>query len=81
MITPAARESMALSAHLLRRAGFGARYEELERYAAQGYQATVEEILHPEDQPPLEEDMAFRLNLGWLQIGSVGQDVTYGSTG
>ena len=74
---PRRQREHGLSAHLLRRAGFGARYEELERYAAQGYQATVEELLHPEDQPPLEEDMAFRLNLGWLQIGSVGQDVTY----
>ena len=39
-------------AHLLRRAGFGASREEFERYAAKGCEATVEELLHPEDAPP-----------------------------
>ena len=33
---------LALMAHLLRRAGFGASRRELERYASQGYEATVE---------------------------------------
>ena len=48
--------NLALMAHLLRRAGFGAGRKELERYAAQGYEATVEELLHPEDAPPALED-------------------------
>ena len=49
---------IALFAHLLRRAGFGATREELEGYAAKGYEATVEELLHPEIVPsPVEEDM------------------------
>ncbi len=48
--------NMRLMAHLLRRAGFGASRKELERYAAQGYDATVEELLHPEDAPPALED-------------------------
>jgi hypothetical protein len=42
-------------AHLLRRAGFGAPREELERYVAKGYEATVEELLHPEEAPPALE--------------------------
>jgi uncharacterized protein (DUF1800 family) len=42
---------MALMAHLLRRAAFGATRQELERYVAQGYEATVEELLHPEQAP------------------------------
>ena len=37
------REDISLMGHLFRRAGFGATYEELERYAAKGYEATVEE--------------------------------------
>jgi uncharacterized protein (DUF1800 family) len=41
-------QEMALMAHLLRRAGFGATRDEVERYVAQGYEATVEELLHPE---------------------------------
>jgi uncharacterized protein (DUF1800 family) len=43
-------------AHLLRRVGFGARRDELERYVAQGYEATVEELLHPEKAPAALED-------------------------
>jgi uncharacterized protein (DUF1800 family) len=50
-------ESMA---HLYRRAGFGATRDQLEASLAKGYEATVEELLHPEDQPDLEEDLIFR---------------------
>ena len=41
-------ESIDLMAHLMRRAGFGADRDELERRAAKGYEATVEELLNPE---------------------------------
>ena len=41
------KEDLALMAHLMRRAGFGASREELERMVAQGYEATVEELLNP----------------------------------
>ena len=41
-------EDIALMAHLMRRAGFGASREELEERAARGYAATVEELLNPE---------------------------------
>ena len=51
-----AQHDIALMAHLLRRAGFGATREELEHYVARGYEATVEELLHPEDGPPALED-------------------------
>ena len=57
---------IALMAHLMRRAGFGARYEELEERAAKGYEATVEELLHPEDNPDgLEMDLAERYFIEW----------------
>ena len=36
-----AQGELALMAHLMRRAGFGATREELEMYLAQGYEATV----------------------------------------
>ncbi len=54
MTTVRTREDLALMAHLLRRAGFGATREELERCLARGYEATVEELLsasQPEDVP------------------------------
>ena len=41
-------KDIALMAHLMRRAGFGASYEELEARAAKGYEATVEELLDPD---------------------------------
>ena len=43
-----ASESIELIAHLMRRAGFGAGRDELEKRAAKGYEATVEELLNPE---------------------------------
>jgi uncharacterized protein (DUF1800 family) len=51
---------IALVAHLMRRAGFGASPAELEALAAQGYEATVEALLHPENQPEVDEDIMFR---------------------
>ena len=61
-----ANNDIALMAHLMRRAGFGARYEELEERAAKGYEATVAELLHPEDNPDgLEMDLAERYFIEW----------------
>ena len=51
-----AQEDIALMAHLLRRAGFGATRAELDDYVAKGYEATVEKLLHPENAPPYEDD-------------------------
>ena len=49
-----------LMAHLMRRAGFGATREELESLVARGYEATVEELLHPETAPPMQDDDLIR---------------------
>jgi Protein of unknown function (DUF1800) len=46
-----ARKDIALMAHLMRRAGFGANRDELEARTAKGYEATVEELLNPEAEP------------------------------
>ena len=51
-----ALDRISLMAHLVRRAGFGGTRDELERYAALGYEATVEELLHPEKAPAALED-------------------------
>ena len=48
------KDDVALMAHLMRRAGFGATREQLEKYVAQGYEATVEELLHPEAQEAVD---------------------------
>lgn len=69
-----ADKDIALMAHLMRRAGFSATYEELEARAAKGYEATVEELLHPEDQPAIERDLMMRYQPQWVsQAGLEGQ--------
>ncbi len=60
-----ADQDIALMAHLLRRAGFGATRGELEAYAAKGYEATVEELLYPENFPDLEYDLLERYMEEW----------------
>jgi len=61
-----ADEAIALMAHLMRRAGFGAPYAEVEARAAKGYDATVDELLHPESQPPLDTDIMMRYKTEWV---------------
>jgi len=65
-----------LMAHLMRRAGFGAPYEELERRATNGYEATVEELLHPELQPDLQMDVMQRY-MGWRDMGYLAGNQGY----
>jgi len=48
------QDDIALMAHLMRRAAFGAGRDELEARVAKGYEATVEELLHPETQPAVD---------------------------
>ena len=69
-----ADKEIALMAHLMRRAGFGATFEELEARAAKGYGATVDELLDPEGQPELEKDLMMRYQPQWVsQAGLEGQ--------
>ena len=58
-----AQTDVKLVAHLMRRAGFGATREELEAYAAKGYEATVEDLLDPPDTEWLGDDMVRRFDL------------------
>ena len=59
------KQQIALMGHLMRRAGFGASYEELEIHAAQGYEATVEELLHPEQKAPVDNELLYRFMPGY----------------
>src|SRR5215475_2681863 len=62
---------IALMAHLMRRAGFGAGRDELEARVARGYDATVEELLHPETQPPVDHYTLLRHQPSVLLPGGV----------
>jgi uncharacterized protein (DUF1800 family) len=60
-------EGVELFAHLFRRAGFGATTDDSERAIAAGYEATVAELLHPEQQPEIDIDLACRY---WPEMAS-----------
>ena len=67
---------LAMIAHLMRRAGFGATREELEERLAVGYEETVEELLHPERQEPVDIYEFLRYyHLQWKPgtLGGIGQ--------
>jgi uncharacterized protein (DUF1800 family) len=68
-------QNIALMAHLLRRAGFGASREEIEAKAAQGYDATVEELLNPESQPAIEEDLMYRFHPAYNHSAAIETNV------
>ena len=53
---------IALMAHLMRRAGFGASRDELEERVSKGYEATVEELIEPDSYniPEVDTDILFR---------------------
>ena len=68
------KSDIALMAHLLRRAGFGANRAELEEYTSRGYEAVVDSLLHPERSPEVDEDVIGRYNLGVvLQASFAGE--------
>ena len=54
------REEIALMAHLMRRAGFGATRSAVESLLEQGYEKTVEQLLNPQGQPEVDEYMLYR---------------------
>lgn len=54
-------QEITVMAHLMRRAGFGADRDALERLAAQGYEETVEQLVDPPaDLPRADTDALFR---------------------
>ena len=58
-----ADDRIALMAHLMRRAGFGATRDELEAKVANGYEATVEDLLYPGEANTMPEDIILRVFL------------------
>ena len=72
------KEGLAQMAHLMRRAGFGATREELDRYVAMGYEATVEELIDPpQGMPAGNMALLLRYMPGCLLPGGVPQPGQY----
>ena len=64
------QEDIRLMAHLMRRAGFGDPREELEKRVSKGYEAVVEELLYPERQPAIDEELLYRYFPGYEGAGA-----------
>ena len=72
-----ASSDIELMAHLMRRAGFGATYEELEQFAAKGYDTVVDELLSPMEQPDLEMDLLERYFIDWKEMNALEVNQAY----
>ena len=70
-----ADQDIALTAHLLRRAGFGASRDEIEAKSAKGYDATVEELLNPGSQPAIDEDLMLRYHPAYNHAPAIESNV------
>src|ERR1043166_8947611 len=67
----ARKEDIGLMAHLMRRAGFWGGRGGPQGRAARGYEATVEELLTPEAQPPVDHYTLLRHQPSALLPGGV----------
>ena len=76
-LTMVERGDIALMAHLMRRAGFGATRSELEGNAAKGYEATVEDLLHPTDRQNLPDDLIRRYHVEQSEQRNLKAAVAY----
>ena len=72
-----ADNDIALMAHLMRRAGFGATRDELEARVAKGYEATVEELVHPENQPDVDLDLMERYLPEYGELAGIESNQQY----
>ena len=72
-----ANQDVELMAHLMRRAGFSATYQEAEERAAAGYAATVEELLSPMDQPDLDMALLERYFIDWKEMNALEINQAY----
>ena len=64
-----ADQDIALVAHLMRRAGFGASRDEIEAKAAQGYDNVVRELMNPAGG--VDDDLLMRYNPSYYEPGAI----------
>jgi hypothetical protein len=72
---------LELMAHLFRRAGFGARREELEAALAKGYEATGEELCIRRPSQELDHDLIYRYWVDMKEHRQIIRPSPTGSTG
>ena len=72
MTTVQPKQDVKLTAHLLRRAGFGATPDELDRAMQMGYEATLEELLNPDKPDTLPDDLIRRYHVDQSDLRGAG---------
>ena len=72
MVLTKADTKIDMMAHLMRRAGFGASREELESRSLLGYEETVEQLLAPSLQDPVDRYQFLRYYPMWWKPGTMG---------
>ena len=70
-------DNIALMAHLMRRAGFGASRDELERCVEQGYEATVEELLDTSNPNNMPDDIIRRYHAEQSELRDLAGSAAY----
>ena len=70
-------DNIALMAHLMRRAGFGATRDELERCLEQGYEATVEELLDTANSNHMPDDIIRRYHAEQSELRDLAGSAAY----
>ena len=68
---------IATTAHLMRRAGFGATRDELEEKVSRGYTAVVEELLNPGDPQTLPDDLIRRYHVDQSELRQLDGAAAY----
>lgn len=61
-------QNIDLMAHLMRRAGFGATRDEVERLMRMGFDAAVERLLHPKDVQTMDDDLIRRYQIDQSEL-------------
>ena len=70
-------QNIALMAHLMRRAGFGASRDELERCVEQGYEATIEELLDTSNPNNMPDDIIRRYHAEQSELRDLAGSAAY----
>jgi uncharacterized protein (DUF1800 family) len=65
------QQEVAVMAHLLRRAGFGATRDQIDQYVAKGYEETVEDLLNPVAARPEDQDLMDRYFIASVEARTV----------
>ena len=72
MTTVQSKQDSVLMAHLLRRAGFGARPAEMDRAMGMGYESTLKELLNPDHDDVIPDDLIRRYHVDLSDLRSGG---------